>query len=253
MENKEKSDKQEMPFLDHLEELRQRIIKSLASVFLFTLGTFPFTGFLLNFLTLPNDKLTSPAKLIFLKPAGMLIVRMEIAIAAGIIFSLPVIFYQFWMFVSPGLLPKEKKFIFPSLLFTTFCFLFGSFFAYKILIPVVLPFLFSMGTESIEANINITEYINFVLRLIIISGLIFELPVLSFFLARIGILTPKFMKRYRSYSVVLVFIFAAIITPPDPMSQLLIALPLLFLYELSIFIAMFAQKKRQKNEKDETK
>ncbi|MCD6117127.1 twin-arginine translocase subunit TatC [bacterium] len=248
MEDKNKSAKNEMPFLEHLEELRQRILKSLASVILFTLGAFPFTGFLLNFLTLPNDNLPSPAKLIFLKPAGMLIVRMEIAIAAGLIFSLPVILYQFWMFVSPGLLYKEKKFLFPSLLFTTFCFVSGSFFAYKILIPVVLPFLFSMGTEFIEANINITEYISFVLRLIIISGLIFELPVLSFFLARIGVLSPKFMRKYRGYAVVLVFVFAAIITPPDPMSQLLIAIPLLFLYELSIFIALFAQKKRQKGE-----
>jgi len=247
MTNTKGSDSKEMPFLEHLEELRRRILIGLLSTVIFTLGSFPFTGTLLNFLTLPNDGLENPAKLIFLKPAGMLVVRMEIALAAGIIISLPVLLFQLWMFVSPGLLPKEKEFFLPTILFTTFCFLFGAFFAYKILIPVVLPFLFSMGTESIKATINITEYIGFVLRLIILSGLIFELPVLSFFLARIGVLTPDFMRKYRKYGIVLVFIFAAVITPPDPMSQLLIAFPLLILYEISIIVARFAQKKRDKS------
>ena len=153
---KNQTNQKEMPFLDHLEELRWRILKSLGSVFVFTIATFPFTGFLLNFLTLPNDRLKEPAKLIFLKPTGMLMVRMEIAIAVGIIVSLPVIFYQFWQFVAPGLLPKEKKYVIPSLFFTTFCFLSGTAFAYTILIPTVLPFLFSMGTETIDATINIT-------------------------------------------------------------------------------------------------
>ena len=240
-----------MSFLEHLEELRRRILLSLAVAIVFTIGAFPFSGLLLNLLTLPNDILNTPAKLIFLKPAGMLVVRMEIALAAGIIIALPFLLYQFWMFVSPGLLQTERKFFIPTMFFTTFCFLSGAFFAYRILIPIVLPFLFSMGTESIEANINITEYISFVLRLIILSGLIFELPVLSFFLARIGILTPSFMRKYRKYGIILVFIFAAVITPPDPMSQLLLAFPVLFLYEISILIARLAQKNRNKSIDDD--
>jgi sec-independent protein translocase protein TatC len=231
------ANKKEMPFLDHLEELRWRILKCLGSVFVFTIIAFPFTGFLLDFLTLPNSHLKEPAKLIFLKPTGMLMVRVEIAIAVGIIASLPVLFYQSWMFVSPGLFPKERRFALPVILLTTFCFLIGAAFAYLILVPTVLPFLFKMGTESIDANINITEYMSFVLRLIVVAGLIFELPILSFFLSKIGLITPAFLKKYRPYGIVLVFIFSAIVTPPDPFSQILMALPLLLLYQISIWTA----------------
>lgn len=234
-----------MPFLDHLEELRWRILKSLGSVFLFTVAAFPFTGALLNLLTLPNDRLDEPAKLIFLKPTGMLVVRMEVALVVGIIISLPVLFYQFWQFVAPGLLPKEKKYFLPALLYTTFCFLLGTGFAYFILIPTVLPFLFAMGTETIEATINITEYMSFVLRLILVAGLIFQLPVLSFFLSRVGVLTPAFLKKYRRYGIILVFVFSAVVTPPDPMSQLLMAFPLLFLYQISIWVSKLGYSKKK--------
>jgi sec-independent protein translocase protein TatC len=245
-----KTTHKEMPFLDHLEELRWRILRSLGSVFFFTIAAFPLTGFFLDFLTLPNTHLDEPAKLIFLKPTGMLMVRMEVALVTGIIISLPVIFYQLWQFMAPGLLPTEKKFIFPSIIFTTFCFLAGSVFAYKILIPTVLPFLFSMGTDTIDATINITEYISFVLRLILLSGLIFELPVLSFSLSRVGILTPSFMRKYRRYGIVLVFILSALITPPDPMSQILMAFPLIFLYEVSIWVSYIGYRKKKKSDSE---
>ena len=237
-----------MPFLDHLEELRWRILKSLGSVILFTLLTFPFTGILLKLLTYPNNKLKEPAELIFLKPTGMLMVRLEIAVVVGIIASLPVIFYQFWQFISPGLVPKEKRYFLPALFFTTFCFLSGTAFAYYILIPTVLPFLFSMGTEAIKPTINITEYMSFVLRLILISGLIFELPILSFLLSITGIVKPKILKRYRKYGIVIIFILAAFLTPPDPISQLLMALPLLILYEISIWVSYLGYRKKKKKD-----
>ena len=246
---RKKSNQKDMPFLDHLEELRWRILKGLASIIVFTFATFPFTGYLLNFLTYPNNRLSKPAKLIFLKPAGMLAVRMEISLAMGIIISLPVLFYQAWQFIVPGLLPKERKYFPPALLFTTFCFLIGAAFAYTVMIPNILPFLFSMGTETIEATINITEYMSFILRLILVAGLTFELPVLTFFLSRTGLLTPKFMKKYRRYGIVLIFIFAAIVTPPDPMSQILMALPLLLLYEISIWISVLGYRKKEKSDK----
>lgn len=241
--------RKEMPFLEHLEELRWRILKSLGAVVISMVVAFPFTGALLQILTLPNDRLSDPAKLIFLKPTGMLMVRIEIAIAVGIIVSLPVIFYQFWQFMAPGLLPNEKKFVLPGIILTTFCFLAGGGFAYFVLIPTVLPFLFSMGTEAIKATINITEYMSFVLRLILVAGLVFELPVVSLILSNIGILKPRFMIKYRRYGIVLTFVFAAIVTPPDPMSQLLMALPLLVLYEISIGVAALGY--RQKRKRDE--
>ncbi len=226
-----------MPFLDHLEELRKRLIKCIGSVILFTFIAFPFIEKILDLLTYPNDSLKNPAEMIFLKPTGMLIVRLQIAITLGFIASIPVLFYQFWSFISPGLLEKEKKYFLPGLFFTTFCFLAGIAFSYFILIPIVLPFLFSMGTETITPKINITDYLGFVLRIIILSGIIFELPVLSFFISRIGILTPSFLTKYRKYSIILVLIISALITPPDPISQLLMAGPLLILYEISIWVS----------------
>jgi len=240
-----KKDPSNMPFLDHLEELRWRILKCLASVMFFTAASFPFSGKLLDLLTLPNAQLKEPAKLIFLKPTGMLVVRMEIALAVGLIISIVVIFYQFWQFVSPGLLEKEKKYFFPSLIFTTICFMGGAAFAYFLVIPLVLPILFGMGTDDIEATINITEYLSFTLRLILVSGLIFELPVLSFFLSRIGVLKPVFLRKYRRYGIVLSCIFAALITPPDPLSMVMMATPLIILYEISIWIAVIGYKKKK--------
>lgn len=242
------ADSRDMPFLDHLEELRWRILRSIISVAVVTLVAFPFSGIFLNFLTRPNDSLKDPAKLIFLKPTGMILVRMELAFAVGILVSLPIIFYQFWQFVSPGLLPRERKYFMPALFYTTSCFLIGAAFCYFIMIPVVLPFLYSMGTESIQATININEYISFMMRLILVSGIVFEMPILAFFLARVGILNPAYLRKYRRYGIVVIFLLAAVITPPDPASQIIMATPLVALYEVSIWVAHLGYRK--KKEKD---
>ena len=243
--------KKEMPFLEHLEELRQRILKSLAALIIFSCAAFATTSWILDFLTYPNSHLAKPAKLIFLKPTAMLMLRMEIALAMGLIASLPVIIYQLWQFISPGLLPAERKYVIPIILLTCFCFLLGGSFAYFVMIPVVLPFLFSMGTETIEAAINISDYMSFVLRLILATGLVFELPVVAFFLARLGLITPAFLRRSRKYAIVLIFIVAAIITPtPDPVNQTILAVPLMLLYEISIWVTVLAYKKRQEAEKE---
>lgn len=243
--DKSQRNKAEMPFLDHLEELRWRILKSIASVAVFMIAAFPFSGWILDALTRPNDRLSNPAKLIFLKPTGMILVRMELALVVGVVVSLPVILYQFWSFVAPGLLPNEKRYIPSAILLTSACFLIGAAFAYFVMMPMVLPFLYSMGTETITATININEYISFVLRLVLVAGLLFELPVLSFFLARVGILDPAFLKKYRRYGIVIVFILAAIVTPPDPMSQLMMAVPLIGLYEISIWVALIGQRQKK--------
>lgn len=235
----------EMPFLEHLEELRWRILKCLGSVVLFTLAAFPFSEKLLDFLTGPNDNLKNPAEIIFLKPTGALIVRMEAALVTGLIASTAVIFYQMWQFIAPGLLPNEKKYFIPGLMSTLICFSAGIAFSYWVLIPLVLPILYGMGTETIRAKINLNDYIGFVLRLILVSGIIFELPVISFLLTRIGLITPAFLRKYRRYGIVLIFILAALITPPDPASQLTMAVPLIILYEISILVSRIALKKKK--------
>ena len=238
-----------MSFLQHLEELRWCLIKSAVAVVIGMLIAFPFSGFLIDVLTLPNDRLATPPKMVFLKPAGMLLVRMGVSMAAGIIVAFPVVFYQIWKFIAPGLLIKERKVIWPVLIFSTFCFLLGISFAYFVMLPFILPFLYSLGTESIEPTINITEYIGFAVQIIIVAGLIFELPVASYLLTYFGLIGPKFLKKYRRYGIIVIFIIAAFITPPDPGSQVLMALPLLLLYEISIGISYIAARRRETKEK----
>jgi len=244
---KRKAKKKEMPFLEHLEELRWRLWKCISAVIVFIFIAFPFTGKILEILTYPNTRLKNPATFVFLKPTGMLMLRMEIAIIAGIIAALPIILYQLWQFFAPGLYPKERKFIGPVIFITIFCFFLGVGFAYAVLIPVILPFLFSLGTPSIRPMININDYAQFVLRLILLTGLVFELPMVSFFLTRLGLLNPNFLRKARKYSILLIFIFAAIVTPPDPVSQIVLALPLLLLYEVSIWVSQMVYKKKKSN------
>lgn len=243
---KRKAKKKEMSFLEHLEELRWRLWKCIAAVTVLIFIAFPFTGKILELLTYPNSRLKNPATFVFLKPTGMLMLRMEIAIITGTIAALPIILYQLWQFIAPGLYPKERKFIGPVITITIFSFFLGAGFAYEILIPVILPFLFSLSTPSIRPMININEYAQFVLRLIVLTGLVFELPMVSFFLTRLGLLRPLFLRKARKYSILLVFIFAAIITPPDPVSQIVLALPLLLLYEVSIWVSQIVYKKSNK-------
>jgi sec-independent protein translocase protein TatC len=246
---RKKNPDREMPFLDHLEELRWRILKSLGAVITAAAAAFTLTDWILDLLTLPNERLAHPARLIFLKPAGMLMLRMEIAIVTGLIAALPVVLYQLWQFICPGLLPRERK-LFPPILFSTiFCFAMGAGFAYGVMIPIILPFLYGMGTESIEAVINVNEYVSFMMRLILLTGLVFELPVAAFFLARLGLVTPKLLRRIRKYSIVAIFILAAVVTPtPDPVNQIILAVPLLVLYEISILVAAVAYRKRLSGE-----
>ena len=237
-------DLKEMPFLEHLEELRWRIIKSVIAVVVFMIASVPLSGWFLRILTLPNANLKNPSELIFLKPTGMLMVRMEIALFAGLILAGPIIFYQLWKFIAPGLHENERRFMLPSLFWSTFCFLSGIAFAYFVIIPNILPFLFNMSTDAIAPKININDYLSFILRLILVSGLIFELPVISFLLSRIGLLTSAFMKKYRRYAIVIFFIVSALLTPPDPLSQVLMAFPLILLYEISIWITKIGEGKQ---------
>jgi sec-independent protein translocase protein TatC len=238
-----KENKKEMPFLDHLEELRWRILKSLVAVFIMTVICFSFSDLLLEILLYPGQHIDPPLKLQVLKVQTKFIVKLEIALIAGIIFSLPVILYQFWKFVAPGLLKNEKR-ILPVISFVvTLCFLIGVIFAYFVIIPYALFFFINLGPVDIESNIALDFYIGFILRIMVAFGIVFELPTLSFLLTKMGLLTPATMKKYRRYAIVGAFILGAILTPPDPMTQIFLALPLVILYEVSIFISYLFQSK----------
>lgn len=233
----------EMTFLEHLEELRWRIIYSLIGIIIGTIIAWFFIDFIINeILLLPAKQ--SNIKLQNLKPFGQLFLYFEVAIIIGLILSFPNVVYQFWKFIAPALKEKEKKYITSIVLFTTFCFLCGVMFAYFVMLPLTLKFAAQFGSPAIENNFAIDEYFSIILSVIIGAGLVFELPMLSFFLSRIGILTPKFMRKYRRHAIVIILILAAILTPgTDPVSQVILAIPLVFLYEISILVSKIFQKK----------
>ena len=243
MVDKEKNER-EMPFLDHLEELRWRLIKCIASIMIMMIICFVFADNLLDILLYPGQILNPPIKLQALKIQSIFMIELELSIITGIILSLPVLFYQFWMFLAPGLLLRERKAIPAIVTASVFCFLLGAAFAYFVIIPYALEFFLSLAPTNIENNIAIDFYIGFLLRMILVFGIVFELPMLSLFLTKIGLLTPKFMRKYRRHAIVAAFIIGAILTPPDPMTQIFLAVPLVILYEISIIIsAVFTPKK----------
>jgi sec-independent protein translocase protein TatC len=169
---------------------------------------------------------------------------MEVVIVCGIIISIPNLFYQLWKFIEPGLLPRERKYISWIVVFSTLCFLGGLAFAYFVMLPTALKFFAAFGTQAIQNNIAVNEYFSFVISVMLAAGIVFELPMVSFFLSKLGILTPRFMRKYRKHAIVIILLLAGILTPsPDITSQLLLGIPLLILYEISILISRFSQPK----------
>ncbi len=233
----------EMTFLEHLEELRWRIIYSVIGVFVGTIICWIFIDFLINNVLLLPAK-HSGVSLQNLRPFGQLFLYFQVAIAGGIIISLPNLFYQFWKFISPALKRNERKYITSIVTFSTLCFIAGIVFAYFVMLPLTLKFAAQFGTKAIKNEFAIDEYMSIIISIMIGAGAVFELPMISFFLTKLGILTPDFMKKYRRHAIVVIFIAAAFLTPgTDPVSQLILAAPLFLLYEISILISKLAAKK----------
>ena len=233
-----------MHFLDHLEELRWRLVKSLISVLIGSVVTFYFIDVIIEFLIKPTQSLTNPMDLQVLKVQGMFMIKWGIALIGGFVLAIPVLTYQLWKFISPGLYLNERKYVGPLIFFTYLSFLIGLVFSYTVIIPFSLEFFTSVGIDQIDNNFSINYYFNFVTWLLIGSGLIFELPVLVFILSVIGLLTPAFMSHYRRHSIVVILILSAFITPPDPVSLVLMFIPLWLLYEISIGVSWLVNRKR---------
>jgi sec-independent protein translocase protein TatC len=256
-----KKDEKEMPFLDHLGELRTRLIKSLLSVVFFAGLSWFFIDRIFDFLVAPYQqavelakaKLQDPAAmqalhLIYLNPTGGFMIFLKLAMTVGILFSIPVIIYQLWQFIAPGLLMHERKVAVWVVFFTTICFLIGALFCYYVVLKFGLGFLLSFQSEVLTPMISIDEYLGFVTILIVVFGLVFEMPVVAFFLTKIGLLTPEFMRQKRRYGIVTIFVAAAVLTPStDAFTQMLLAVPLLLLYEISIWVSRVALPKEMKD------
>lgn len=235
-------DSNSMPFLEHLEELRWRLIKSILSVLLGAILSFYYIDQIIDFLIKPTYELDSPMDLQVLRVQGMFMIKWGISLVGGVVLAVPVLTFHLWRFIAPGLYMNEKKYIAPLIIFTYLSFLIGLLFAYKIIIPFSLSFFTSVGMDGIENNFSINYYFNFITWLMLGSGIIFELPVLVFILSIIGLLTPAFMRHYRRYAIVAILILSAFITPPDPISLVLMSFPLMLLYELSIGVSWLVVK-----------
>ena len=235
----------EMGFLDHLEELRWRIIKGLLAIIVGSAVSFGFIDQILEILLKPTTATSYRIALQVLSVQGMFLIKWFIAFISGFILAMPVVVYQIWKFVTPGLKINEKRYALPVVLFACISFITGVSFGYLVLIPFSLEFFSGMGAGLVENNFSITYYFSFLTWLLLGAGLVFQLPVLSLFLSAIGVLTPPFMRHYRRHAIVTILILSSFITPPDPVSMLMMAVPLVVLYEISIGVSWMVNHRRE--------
>lgn len=233
----------DMTFWEHLEELRWRLIYTFIGVAIGGIICGIFIDYLIDQVLLKPAN-NAGATLQNLKPFGQIFLFFEVALIGGFILSIPNAFYQFWKFISPALRKKERKYILAIVTFSSICFLTGIVFAYFIMLPLTMKFAAQFGSSNIKNEFAIDEYMSIILSVMLAAGLVFELPMISFFLSKLGILTPQFMRRYRRHAIVIILVLAALLTPgTDPVSQLILAVPLAVLYEISILVSKLSQRK----------
>ena len=245
MIKRNKKNPNEMSILEHIEELRIRLLWILGGIGLGIIATYSYSEQIINIAIEPL-KLSLPqgSKIIFTGVTEAFWVRLEAALVAGIIISIPFTFYQIWLFIKPGLKHGEKKFALPFVFFFTLFFISGVAFAYKIVLPIGFKFLLRYGGSELSAMPSIKQYMSLFLRMLTAFGLIFELPIISLILSRMGIINAKDLLKRFDYALLFIFITAAVLTPPDVFTQFLMAGPLVFLYIVSIGIAyIFSTKK----------
>lgn len=243
-----------MTFLEHLDELRKRIFISFITIIVTAVPAWIYHKEIYNILALPvTPFLPEGETLAYTRLPDPFMTYIKVSILAAIFVASPVIFFQFWKFVAPGLYQREKKYAIPFVIFTTFFFAAGGLFAYFIVFPFACRFFLSMG-EGFRAVITINDYFSLALKVILGIALIFELPTLVFFLSRMGLITAKWMAKKFKYAIVVVFVIAAIITPtPDPVTQSIVAVPMLALYGISMLIALFSEKRKKQKAKEAQK
>ncbi|UCD90716.1 MAG: twin-arginine translocase subunit TatC [Desulfobacterales bacterium] len=234
-----------IPFTAHLEELRKRLVVCFIAVGIGFVLSYGFKEKLFTILTKPLISVMETGdKIIFTGLPEAFFTYLKVAFLSGIILAAPVIFYQFWMFVAPGLYQKEKKLLVPIVTLSTLFFIGGALFGYFIVFPWGFKFFLGFASETIKALPSMREYLSFSAKLLLAFGLVFELPLIVTFLAKLGLVSVEFLKKNRKYALLLFFVGAAILTPPDVVTQIMMALPLMVLYEISIFGAKIFGKKQ---------
>ncbi len=234
-------DQKKLSIIGHLTELRNRLIRSVIAVAITSILSFIFYEQIFNILTFPAQGIELQA----IEMTEMLGTIMRVSLFSGIALAMPYLTYELIMFVSPALTRREKKYVYLILPWIALMFAGGVVFAYFILLPRIIDFLLTFGGDIATIKPRIGNYVNIVTRMLLVVGLVFELPVVTTFLARIGVLKSKWLSDKRKPAIIIAFILAAIISPTiDPVNQTLIALPLIVLYELSIWLARLVQRKK---------
>jgi sec-independent protein translocase protein TatC len=242
-------EQEKIPFTEHLEELRKRLIVCFIAVGVGFVLSYGFKEKLFQILTRPLIRVMQTGdKLIFTGLPEAFFTYLKVAFLSGIILAAPVIFYEFWMFVAPGLYDKEKRLMVPIVVLSTVFFVGGAFFGYFIVFPYGFKFFLGFASEIIRPLPSMREYLGFASKLLLAFGLVFELPLIITFLARLGMVSVSFLKKNRKYALLLFFVGAAILTPPDVVTQIMMALPLILLYEISIVGARIFGKKNFEEE-----
>jgi sec-independent protein translocase protein TatC len=246
-----------MPLLDHLIELRNRLLYSIGFLVLAVLVSYYFAEDIFAFLVRPLAQIyegEEGRRLIYTGLTEAFFTYLKVAFFAGVFVSFPLIAAQLWMFVAPGLYRNEKRVFLPFLVATPLLFLLGGALAYYVIFPLAWPFFTSfeapagIGTLPIVLEPKVNEYLSLVMKLIFAFGVSFELPVLLVLMARVGLISARGLRRNRKYAIVLTFIAAAVLTPPDVISQVSLGVPILLLYEISIFAVRLVEKRRAATE-----
>lgn len=234
-----KPPEKEMSFLEHLEELRSRLIKSVVVIIAMAVVVYFFSEKLIDFFTAPLPQVY------YMAPTEAFMVRIKLSLIGGAVLAIPVVFYHLWMFIGPGLLKSEARIVIPIVISATIFFLIGAALCFFVMLPVAIKFMLGFSTPKLQPLISIDNYIGFAGMLILAFGLVFELPVASFILGRMGIINARMLSKGRRYAVVVILIASAILTPtPDAFNQLLLAGPMYVLYEISIIVVWFTGRKR---------
>jgi len=245
----------ESSFVDHLTELRSRLLKSIIYIFIFFVISYTFAENIYSFLVQPyadavkGDELNR--RLIFTALHETFITYLKVAFFAAVFVGSPILLTQVWKFIAPGLYKNEKKALLPYLVATPTLFLLGGMLVYYLVMPLAIKFFLSFETSAqlntlpIQLEAKVNEYLSLIMRLIFAFGLSFQLPILLSLLARVGFIDSNYLKKRRKYVVVIIFAVAAVLTPPDPITQIGLGIPLLILYELSIISVKYIEKKKE--------
>lgn len=242
----------EMTFLEHLEDLRKRLFYSFVAIIVAVIPSWMFSRQLYAILARPvTQYLPEGTKLAFTTLTAPFMLYLKVSFLAALFATSPFVFYQLWMFVSPGLYQKEKKYVIPFVFFTSFFFTLGALFGYFIVFPWACRFFLTLGRDF-QPVITVDQYFSFALKVLLGIALVFELPTLVYFLSKIGILTSRWMVKNFHYAVLAAFVIAAVITPtPDMITQSIVAVPMIALYGISILIAMVVGRNKEKRRKKE--